>query len=146
MMNFDWKNFKLNDFLTGCSNSLLESAGLQSEKVSKVIKHRLAICNNCELGGENATNCHRDISQIEIDNVTNFVNKNVLNVDNLDNTMFNFKKQQEINNMLLNMASTKKHTINPITGQATIGCGCLIKCKIANLSSSCPAQKWTSIE
>jgi hypothetical protein len=145
--NFDYKNFSLTEFISGCGSVLLDAINLQSEKTKEVAAYRIKICNACPLGKVNGTVCYRDMSPEQEVAITQ---KAIGDNENILVNIHDFQQKERVKNAMVMFAireeiKKKTHVISEIDNNPVLGCGCLIKCKVSSLSSSCPAGKWLAI-
>jgi len=104
--NVKWKDINLYAVLKGCSNSIIETVGLATEKHQRMAQYRTGICESCTLFNNGVCD-----TQKEGEVVVDFIYKDSLR---------------------------KK-------GDLFGGCGCNLKCKIANNEESCPLGKWLPV-
>lgn len=139
----DWKNFSLLEVIRGCSNSLLSTVNIGSPKVKELAEYRLGICQQCDLLTENGV-CHRDWTDKDDVIIEEIVTKKYSNhLKNSANPEIDYQNYKALEEKIY-IRNEKHHIV--VDNKEYLGCGCIIKCKIFNPLSSCPALKWEMVD
>lgn len=136
----DYKNFKLGEFLNGCSSATIAGITNNSE-TTQLIKERETICQACPLGQQNDTTCYRDISLNDARDKRKEIEKEFVS----SNLNFQQKEQAIVHKLQTWIKAetvNRLHTLHAVSKQPILGCGCIRKCKQAAKTNSCPAGKW----